>query len=195
LGRAHGATARHTRTFNAPVKSHLLTLASSLSGVLCASLMVLWVVSYREVVYVGHTNREGAYFRAASHRGGIEVNLYRVVFLPGARHGWEVETFPADGRFTKQDNDGRGVGWRGVRLLPEAVGRRHVHALVVSHWLVAIPLAVPPGWWLKRRARDRDRKRKGRCHQCGYDLRATPDRCPECGRVPAGGGGVCVMLH
>ena len=49
-------------------------------------------------------------------------------------------------------------------------------------WAVVVPSAVLPGIWLVKRRR-RDLARPGLWPGCGYDLRATPDRCPECGRA------------
>lgn len=59
--------------------------------------------------------------------------------------------------------------------------------LTVPHWALVAALAVLPGRWCRRQLRQR--RWTGRpeaercCLACGYDLRATPDRCPECGAV------------
>jgi hypothetical protein len=50
-------------------------------------------------------------------------------------------------------------------------------------WLQAAVLAIAPILWLRRQQRLAARPRPGCCLNCGYDLRATPERCPECGRM------------
>jgi hypothetical protein len=58
--------------------------------------------------------------------------------------------------------------------------------LGVPFWALCVPPAIAAGWGVGRLYLRRNRQGLGRCRQCGYDLRATPDRCPECGHVPTG---------
>jgi hypothetical protein len=52
-------------------------------------------------------------------------------------------------------------------------------------WFIALVGAGLPTWSIRAR-RARRRPSPGCCRRCGYDLRATPNRCPECGTpVPA----------
>jgi hypothetical protein len=52
----------------------------------------------------------------------------------------------------------------------------------VPLWMLVLVSGAPA--FVMHRLRLADRRRAGLCRTCGYDLRATPDRCPECGTQP-----------
>jgi hypothetical protein len=86
--------------------------------------------------------------------------------------------------FGASSEDGFDTGLRalapGEKLTPDY----HVWNLGMPAWfLVVMTFIVPAVWMIDRR---RCRVLENHCEKCGYDLRATPDRCPECGTVSGG---------
>ena len=54
----------------------------------------------------------------------------------------------------------------------------------LPYWLLLFVLPIYPAWRIYRGSHRRKPDGKT-CHVCGYDLRATPHRCPECGTIPS----------
>jgi hypothetical protein len=80
-----------------------------------------------------------------------------------------------------------GFRW-GVTMLiaPEGYGRARFLDIPIGY-AILLGLALPSArlWLAMTHRRRRKRSQQlGLCPHCGYDLRATPDQCPECGRIP-----------
>jgi hypothetical protein len=66
---------------------------------------------------------------------------------------------------------------------------REYRSVMAPYWLFVLLTAVVPAAWaggrFRRDLRSHRFSARGLCSSCGYDLRATPGRCPECGTEPA----------
>jgi hypothetical protein len=54
----------------------------------------------------------------------------------------------------------------------------------IPAWFLVLTFSALPLARLREGYRLWLRRRSHLCVNCGYDLRATPDRCPECGTIP-----------
>jgi hypothetical protein len=64
------------------------------------------------------------------------------------------------------------------------IGNPYVTSVVsIPDWFLVLIFLIMPTMLILKRYLRRPKKNKGLCAVCEYDLRASPDRCPECGRA------------
>ncbi len=92
--------------------------------------------------------------------------------------GWRGGVFPAD-----TDTESRLFDFGRMRVRQSGL---HFDSVWCPIWFPIVLFGVMPAVWVVRFRTRRERSLRGRCRRCGYDLRATRDRCPECGTALAG---------
>ena len=161
-----------------------------ISVLLCAATVAVWVRSYS----VSDQLRKGVgsyLFRVASYRGVVLLQYDSLD--PGSGLArlfsalqWDTNPIPQEAGYIENGDGLDSVAWRkagwigfGVSVEPFVEGVEHV--LVIPFWFVALLMLSPLGHLTRQHLRGRRRLEGSCCQKCGYDLRASKDRCPECG--------------
>jgi hypothetical protein len=196
------------------VRRRLFTIAAAVSALICATTLMLWVHSYWREDGVGwhsyhfandRARMRSAFAHSASGRLWIEAARQDVTTVPGTYAGptsgsqsgfsWHSgRTRPP--RFLQDffyDRSGFAFEgyWNRQNTGSNFTDIESGFTLVLPHWFVAVlSVILPDLWWRGKKRRLRQHRLAHKlCVTCGYDLRATPDRCPECGAVPAEAAG------
>lgn len=162
----------HDRGYNViPMRRRAFTILAAVSLLLCVATAALWVRSY----WVVDKCREPApgcalWLMSGFGRVGFALDIGANV----NNRSFVVHQHPRPG-------DYRGhLGFRSQRLM----SRDQEYTVLMPDWLLTGLFAVLPFLRTRRRSLHPDRCNGVFCAACGYDLRATPDRCPECGAMP-----------
>ena len=177
----------------------LLNLVTALSLFVCLAACSLWVRSqrlYDRLIYQTGHDRRGSQrcFVLGSDRGVFDFQHHHIAGLGRAyaeQTGLHTDHFEPDGQSPPVPPDhafmlpGFGFLPPVTTVLPPAVWWRY--SVYVPHYAVVLAAAALPAARLRARLRRQRSIRRRLCTCCGYDVRATPARCPECGSAVAPG--------
>jgi hypothetical protein len=186
------------------MKRRLFNILSALSLLLCVATVTIWVASRYCVGHayvarwsqagpeslqtVGMTSYDGRLKFVRNYvqiSDGPEISQLRKYTHEGLNVGSEPNSlFLAFGLDPLNENNARWIIGPKASLTP--LGSESTWRVLAPCWSIAVLAAILPAVWVRRKYRAACQCRSGHCVSCGYDLRATPERCPECGAAPAG---------
>lgn len=171
-----------------------IPILSTFTLLLLMTVLVLWIRSPRHADGVAFYTPTGHLDGLASDRGGMlfcasDIPFGREMGLTADAMSTSADEFAAihDTLFDPSNQKWHFLGFR-VAAGTLGTWRWKFNAILVPYWALLIPLAIPPMFGFRRVILRARRKRRGQCLACGYDLRQSPDRCPECGRPVEGSG-------
>jgi hypothetical protein len=177
------------------MRRRLYTVLSSLSLLLCLVTAALWARSYFRLDDISHTGRWHIH-NLCSLRGRVFIqwgwSTEDALERASGRYaggGFVWHTYPSDGARLMVEPKSRGWGLGGFDYFAWQTSRKNAngqpaageHVFILPWWFLVAATAALPTWWFFRSRRHARRARFGHCLSCGYDLRASPKRCPECG--------------
>ena len=153
----------------------VLNLLSVLSLLPCLISSLLWVRSYRYTDWFAWPWSATRHAQLYSAYGGLSY------FDLSTRTPGEWVSGYSNRYIEPKDRNGSlaGNGFAGFRVYHGG----KVRFWTAPYWFIGGVTALWPLARLARARRARRRRASHQCPSCGYDLRATPERCPECGMM------------
>jgi hypothetical protein len=178
------------------MRRRLFNAAAVVSLALCLSTLVAAARSFArtdDFAWLKMDDAGAYYFGVVSGRAGLSVAFDAELYekqsqtdapaaRPAGKWSWQDHGVGPPRRLTPPFNTGERTRfgfWFKWTHTADTIRRE----IILPYWFLTVFTGLLPILWLTRR-RDSLRRRRlaaGLCTRCGYDLRASPDNCPECG--------------